>query len=73
MGKRIFQVMYALEGIFFVIGFISSVSDIFYNFKIGIEHLGVIFWVICFFLIPTIILQYIIYGSLNPLWVFKKN
>jgi len=73
MVKRIFQVVYMLLVVFLVIGFFSSMMNMFENFKRGVDDLGVILGITCIFFAPTYILQYIIYGILDPLFVFRKD
>ena len=65
MGKRIFQVIYIFCGLIFI----SGIYWIFFGNDSSVS----IFVASVIVYIPTWILQYIIYGKLNPKYVFLSK
>ena len=71
MVKRLFQVLYIFFIFLFICFFLGSLFSYIANSSQNIEILGLPF----ILLIPCVCLiaiQYIIYGYLNPLELFKK-
>ena len=71
MVKRLFQVLYIFFIFLFICFFLGSLFDYITIESRSVESLAVPF----IFLIPCVCLiaiQYIIYGYLNPLELFKK-
>ena len=72
MAKRLFQVLYIFFIFLFVCFFLGSIFSYIANSSQNIEILGLPF----ILLIPCVCLiaiQYIVYGYLNPLKLFKKD
>lgn len=72
MVKRLFQVLYIFFIFLFICFFLGSIFSYIANSSQNIEILGLPF----ILLIPCVCLiaiQYIVYGYLNPLKLFKKD
>ena len=72
MAKRLFQVLYIFFIFLFICFFLGSIFSYIANSSQNIEILGLPF----ILLIPCVCLiaiQYIVYGYLNPLKLFKKD